>query len=357
MQNKRKVAGVVLAVGLGLAGGVPTTYASVNAVSAVQQKGVCKGTVKDMKGQPLIGATVVVKGTTVGTITDMDGNYVLDNVQQGAIIEVSFIGYKTTTQTYNGDKPLEFKLLDESELIDEVVVVGYGTQKKANLSGSVTSVSSEQIQNRPIQNLTSGLQGLMPGVTITGTNGAPGMDNGNIRVRGTGTLNNASPYILIDGIESSTMNALDPNDIENISVLKDASSAAIYGSKAANGVILITTKRGKSEKPTVSYSGYAGIQNLTDLVDRLSSYDYARMYNDALAAEGKSARFSDEILNKFKDGTDPNYPNTDWYGLAYKTGIMHRHNVSVTGGSDAVKYMGALGYLNQTGVLSNASRE
>ena len=237
------------------------------------------------------------------------------------------------------------------------MVVGYGTQKKANLSGSVSSVDSEQLQNRPIQNVSSGLQGLMPGVTITGTNGAPGMDSGNIRVRGTGTLNSASPYILIDGVESEAMGDLDPNDIASISVLKDAASAAIYGSKAANGVILITTKRGSTGKPKISYSGYISFQNTTETIDRLSSYEYASMYNDALKSEDKAPRFTPDEIQKFKDGTDPNYPNTDWYDLAYKTGIQHRHNINISGGNEHAKYMGSLGYLNQTGVLPNAGRE
>ena len=236
-------------------------------------------------------------------------------------------------------------------------MVGYGTQKKANLSGSVSSVDSEQLQNRPIQNVSSGLQGLMPGVTITGTNGAPGMDSGNIRVRGTGTLNSASPYILIDGVESEAMGDLDPNDIASISVLKDAASAAIYGSKAANGVILITTKRGSTGKPKISYSGYISFQNTTETIDRLSSYEYASMYNDALKSEDKAPRFTPDEIQKFKDGTDPNYPNTDWYDLAYKTGIQHRHNINISGGNEHAKYMGSLGYLNQTGVLPNAGRE
>lgn len=238
-----------------------------------------------------------------------------------------------------------------------MVVVGYGVQKKANLSGSVASVDKEQLQNRPIQNVSSGLQGLMPGVTITGTNGAPGMDSGSIRVRGTGTLNTASPYILIDGVESETMSSIDPNDIESISVLKDAASAAIYGSKAANGVILITTKRGSTGKPKISYSGYVSFQNATNMIDRLSSYEYASMYNQALQAEGKAPRFTDEEIQKFKDGTDPLYPNTDWYDLAYKTGIQHRHNLNIAGGTENVRYMGSIGYLNQTGVLPNAGRE
>lgn len=167
------------------------------------------------------------------------------------VLVFSYVGFTSKEVTASASAPVKVVLSEDTETLEEVVVVGYGTQKKANLSGSVASVDSEQLQNRPIQNVSSGLQGLMPGVTVTGTNGAPGQDAGNIRVRGIGTLNSASPYILIDGVESETMSAVDPNDIASISVLKDAASAAIYGSKAANGVILITTKRGATGKPRI----------------------------------------------------------------------------------------------------------
>lgn len=317
---------------------------------------MCKGVVKDAQGETIIGASVVVKGTTNGTITGFDGDFTLESAKKGDILEISFVGYVSQEVKWNGE-PLKITLKEDTKTLDEVVVVGYGVQKKANLSGSVASVDKEQLQNRPIQNVSSGLQGLMPGVIITGTNGAPGMDSGSIRVRGTGTLNTASPYILIDGVESETMSSIDPNDIESISVLKDAASAAIYGSKAANGVILITTKRGSTGKPKISYSGYVSFQNATNMIDRLSSYEYASMYNQALQAEGKAPRFTDEEIQKFKDGTDPLYPNTDWYDLAYKTGIQHRHNLNIAGGTENVRYMGSIGYLNQTGVLPNAGRE
>lgn len=321
----------------------------------VRQAQAIRGQVIDKKtGEPIIGASVLVKGTTVGTITDADGKFTI-NASLGSVLKVSFIGFKTVE--IQATESMKIYLTEDTETLEEVVVVGYGIQKKANLSGSVASVDKEQIQNRPIQNVSSGLQGLMPGVTITGTNGAPGMDSGSIRVRGTGTLNTASPYILIDGVESGTMSAIDPNDIESISVLKDAASAAIYGSKASNGVILITTKRGSSGKPRISYSGYVSFQNATNMIDRLSSYDYASMYNQALKSEGKAPRFTDEEIQKFKDGTDPMFPNTNWYDLAYKTGLQHRHNVNITGGTENVKYMGSLGYLNQTGILPNAGRE
>ena len=230
-------------------------------------------------------------------------------------------------------------------------------KKKANLSGSVAMVDSKELENRPIQNVSSGLQGLMPGVAITGTNGAPGQDAGKIRVRGIGTLNEAGPYILVDGIETGTLSAVDPNDIESISVLKDAASAAIYGSKAANGVVLITTKRGKTGQTKISYSGYLSFQNATNMIERMGSYEYASLLNQALEAEGMSKRFNDTELQKFKDGNDPLYPDTDWYDLAYKTGVQHRHNVNINGGSENVKYMASLGYLNQTGILPNAGRE
>ena len=340
----------------GISVGVAHATPSMLEANVVQQSNVCKGVVKDAQGETIIGASVVVKGTTNGTITGFDGDFTLESAKKGDILEISFVGYVSQEVKWNGE-PLKITLKEDTKTLDEVVVVGYGVQKKANLSGSVASVDKEQLQNRPIQNVSSGLQGLMPGVTITGTNGAPGMDSGSIRVRGTGTLNTASPYILIDGVESETMSSIDPNDIESISVLKDAASAAIYGSKAANGVILITTKRGSTGKPKISYSGYVSFQNATNMIDRLSSYEYASMYNQALQAEGKAPRFTDEEIQKFKDGTDPLYPNTDWYDLAYKTGIQHRHNLNIAGGTENVRYMGSIGYLNQTGVLPNAGRE
>lgn len=296
------------------------------------------------------------KGTTNGTITDFDGNFSLDGIKKGDVIVISYVGYQTQEIKWNGS-PLNVILKEDSKTLSEVVVVGYGTQKKANLSGSVAMVDSKELENRPIQNVSSGLQGLMPGVAITGTNGAPGQDAGKIRVRGIGTLNEAGPYILVDGIETGTLSAVDPNDIESISVLKDAASAAIYGSKAANGVVLITTKRGKTGQTKISYSGYLSFQNATNMIERMGSYEYASLLNQALEAEGMSKRFNDTELQKFKDGNDPLYPDTDWYDLAYKTGVQHRHNVNINGGSENVKYMASLGYLNQTGILPNAGRE
>lgn len=316
------------------------------------------GTVKDSNGEPIIGATIIEKGTTNGTVTDFDGNYTLE-LSENSTMVVSYIGYKTqefaTSQIKQGDFAIVLK--EDTEVLDEVVVVGYGTQKKVNLTGAVATVDSKLLDNRPVQNVSSALQGLMPGVTITSNGGRPGMDGSTIRVRGVGTLNNSSPYVLVDGVETGTLDSVDPDDIESISVLKDASSAAIYGAKASNGVILITTKRGKQGKPTVRYSGNIGIQKPTELVERLSSYDYARLLNQSMIDADVEPRFKPDEIQKFKDGTDPNYPNTQWYDLILQTGFQHKHNVNISGGSESFKYMASLGYLGQTGVIPNAERE
>lgn len=326
-------------------------------VSGIRQNGSCVGVVKDSAGETVIGASVVVKGTTNGTITGIDGDFSLSNVKKGDVIVVSFVGFTTKEVVWNG-QPLRVVLVEDSKTLEEVVVVGYGTQKKVNMTGAVAQLDSKALENRPIQNVSNALQGTMPGVQITSGQGRPGQDGATIRVRGVGTLNSADPYILVDGIETGTLNSVDPNDIESISVLKDAASAAIYGSKASNGVILITTKRGKAGKPRITYNGYVGVQNASEMIERMSSYDYARLYNQTLADQGLSKRFSDEDLQKFKDGSSPyTHPNTDWYDLAYQTGVQHSHNVNMSGGTEDVKYMGSVGYLHQTGILPNSERE
>ncbi len=325
-------------------------------VGISQQQKSLKGTVNDALG-PVAGASVVVKGTTNGTVTDMDGNFVLD-VNNGDILQVSFIGYVTQDIKYTGQATLTVNLVEDTQKLEEVIVVGYGTQKKVNMTGAVAQIDSKALENRPVQNVSTALQGTMPGVQVTSGGGRPGQDGGTIRVRGVGTLNTADPYILVDGIETGTMNSVDPNDIESISVLKDAASAAIYGSKASNGVILITTKRGKTGKPRISYNGYVGLQKPTEMIDRISSYDYARLYNQSMVEAGLNPRFEQSDLDKFRDGSSPyTHPNTDWYDEAYRTGVQHSHNVNVSGGTENVKYMGSVGYLGQTGILPNAERQ
>ncbi|MDE5677193.1 TonB-dependent receptor [Phocaeicola sp.] len=356
LKRLKSVSMLLFLGGLSVGNTATATAPEINTPAIVQQNGACKGIVKDATGEAVIGASVVVKGTTNGTITDFDGNFSLDNVKKGDVLVISYVGYQTQEIKWNGT-PLKVVLKEDSKTLSEVVVVGYGTQKKANLSGAVAQVNSEELTNRPISNVSSGLQGLMPGVTVTAGQGRPGEDGSNIRIRGVGTLNNASPYILIDGVESGSMNDLDPNDIESISVLKDASSAAIYGSKASNGVILITTKRGKTGAPRISYNGYVGFQNATATIDRVSSADYARLYNRIDDANGQPHRYSDEDIRLFENGTDPyGHPNTDWNDAAYQTGVIHKHNVNINGGTDQAKYMASIGYLGQTGILPNSER-
>lgn len=323
-----------------------------------QDKRGISGIVVDNSGEPIIGANIVVAGTSNGTITDINGNFSLGEVSEKDKLQISYIGYITKELAVGKNTNFRIELLEDMQAIDEVVVVGYGTQRRVNLSGAVAQVDSKELANRPISNISSGIQGLMPGVTVTSGQGRPGGDGSTIRIRGVGTLNSASPYILIDGIEAGSMNQIDPNDIESISVLKDASSAAIYGSKASNGVILITTKRGKAGATRISYSGNVGIQNPTRMVERLGSADYATLYNKALVENGKSARFSEEDIQKFRDGSSPyTHPNTDWYEEAYKTGLQHQHNVNVNGGTENVKYMASIGFLGQNGILPNSQRQ
>ena len=333
--------------------------ADANTFASIQQQKQQRitGVVTDANGDPIIGASVQAGGAALA-VTGADGSFSV-SVAPGTELQISYVGFATKTVVVkNGVSSYDVTLSDDSRALNEVVVVGYGTQKKANLSGSVAQLDGKTLGGRPIANVSSGLQGLLPGVTVTGASGAPGLDGGLILVRGVGTLNSASPYILIDGVEAGTLNSLDPQDIASISVLKDASSAAIYGSKASNGVILVTTKRGQNGAPKVNYSGFFGIQNATALMERMNSADAAYYYNKALERSGKAPRFSEEAIQKFRDGSDPyNYPNTDWYKLAFKTAWQNRHNVNVTGGNEFMKYLASAGYLKQSSILPNAGRE
>ncbi|MCH3982552.1 MAG: SusC/RagA family TonB-linked outer membrane protein [Prevotella sp.] len=317
------------------------------------------GCVLDPNGDPIIGASVFEKGTKNGTVTDINGNYTLISNNESPTLEISYIGFITQQVKARNGVITNITMKENAQNLEELVVVGYGSQKKENLTGSVSSVSSKELESRPITSVKAGIQGLVPGLQVTNSQGRPGEDNTSMIVRGVGTLNNASPYILIDGVESGTMSAIDPNDVESISVLKDAASAAIYGSKAANGVILITTKRGKSGKPTVNYNGTVGWQAATGYVKRMHAADAAEYLNKALLASGKSARFLPEDIEKFRDGSDPyGHPDTDWQDLAYQgNGFMHQHSASVNGGNDNASYMLSAGYLNQNGIMKHSNRE
>lgn len=327
-------------------------------VKNTTQQNTLTGIISDTNG-PVTGASVTIKGTTTGTFTDLDGNYSIP-VKKGDIILISYIGYDNQEIPYTGQKTLDIKLKADDELLDEVVVVGYGVQKKVNLTGSIATIDAKALENRPVSNVSAGLAGLLPGVTVSQTSGMPGSDTGTIRIRGTGTLNNANPMVIIDGIESS-MNSLDANDIESLTVLKDAASAAIYGSKASNGVILITTKRGKAGKSTINYSGNFGWQTPTTLPKYMGSAEYAELYNEAQLNDNPKVApmWTAEAIQKFKDGSDPyNYPDTDWQDLLYQgSGFQMSHNANISGGTENTRYMISMGYLSQDGVIKHSSKE
>ena len=274
--------------------GTDSTHSSL----IVHQNGrTIRGTVIDETGETVIGANVVVKGTTNGSITDVDGRFSLNNVPDGAILIVSYVGYEDLSVKVGVQSQLTIKLKESSELIDEVVVVGYASQKKVNLSGSVASVNMDDIaEKRPITNLSSSLAGMAAGVSVTSSSNKPGDDNASILVRGQGTLNNSSPLVIIDGVESN-INTVAPQDVESMTVLKDAASASIYGSRAANGVILITTKKGKSGKVNIDYTGYASLESIGRTLEPVSNYaDYMELMNEAYNNSGQPGRFSEATI-------------------------------------------------------------
>ena len=362
----------------GVANAIPVK--SVTGVENIQQNGTATARVVDAMG-PVIGASVVVKGTTNGVITDFDGNFSLQNVKKGDVIQISYVGYKTQEIVWNGS-PLSITLAEDSEMMEEVVVVGYGTQKKVNVTGAVSMVGTEAIESRPVANVTQALQGAVPGLNLSTTNSGGLLDGGmNINIRGTGSIGNGSvdsPLVLIDGIEGD-MNSLNPNDIESVSVLKDAASASIYGSRAAFGVILITTKSGKAGKVKVNYSGDLRFNTATQLPDMANSLNWATLFNAANINAGGSAIFNDETMDRIKNylagkytdpsqpeyyGTTPNYENgkwnnygsahanTDWFKEHYKENVPStQHNLSLSGGNEKVNWMLSGSFLLQNGLI------
>lgn len=307
------------------------------------------GTVRDSWSDPLVGVTVIQKGTTSGVSTLDDGTYSI-SVPEGAVLQFSCIGYKSVEKTVSGGS-LDVVLEDDMNMLESIVVVGYGTQKKANLTGSVASVSSDDIRDIPAANAASLLQGRLPGVVLTSNGGQAGKDNPEIRIRGVGTLSgNNNPMVVIDGIEAGVddIRQIAAADIDNVSVLKDAASAAIYGVRAANGVILITTKRGFESAPKINYSGNISLQKAAIMPDYVDSYNWALMYNESKNTDVYTA----DMLRKLKDGSDPDhFANTRWVDEMFRTAPMQQHSISVRGGSKNAHYAVSAGYLDQEGIL------
>lgn len=329
-------------------------------LTSTQQPKAVSGKVTDSNNAGLPGVSVVVKGTTTGVITDMDGKYTLAKVPENAILQFSFVGMKQQEIKTENQTTVNVILLDETIGIEEVVAVGYGVQKKVNLTGSISTVKfDDALDNRPITNGTQALGGKVSGVWVSQNSGKPGSDGAQLRVRGWGTMNNSNPLVIIDGVEGS-FEQLNPNDIESMSVLKDAASAAIYGSKAANGVILITTKQGRNnEKMEVNLSSYMGVQSLGRRYDLINnSAESMKLSNQALVNGGSSPVFPDNVVSAFESGTDKyKYPNTDWFNELFKPAIIQEHNVSIRGGSQQTSSFLSFNYLNQDGMVPNTNTE
>ena len=315
------------------------------------------GTVSDNEGSALIGVNVQVKGTNQGTSTNIEGGYQLPDVDTNSTLVFSYIGYQTTEVPVAGRSTIDVVLATDAALLEEIVVVGYGTQKKVNLTGSVSSVDFlGTLENRPITNASQALGGKASGVWVSQNSGQPGSDGAQIRIRGWGTLNNANPLVLIDGVEGS-INEVNPNDIENISVLKDAASAAIYGSKAANGVVLVTTKMGGFEDDVkINVSSYIGQQKLTkyyDIID--NSAEYMGLWNQALVNAGGSELFPQSLIQEYEQNTDPyTHPNVNFFDEVFRSAMIQEHNLSVRGGSEKVRFYISGNYLDQDGIMRNS---
>ena len=312
------------------------------------------GLVTDLSGEPLIGVSVLVKGTANGTVTDLDGKFMLV-ANNGDIFLVSYVGY-ISQEIKNDNKYLRIMMEEDTKKLEEVVVVGYGTQKKVNLTGAVSSLGADNIENKPVTQASQALAGLSSGVTVSMSSGRPGNDAASIKIRGLGTFSSAGsdPLVLIDGLDAS-INDVDPNNIKSISILKDAASAAIYGTRAANGVILIETKRGKKGKTQVSYDGYVGWQKVTETPDFVNSWEYATLRNEADKNEDKAMTYQPEEIEKFRNGSDPdNYPNVPHLKNLVNSGsgFQTSHSISIMGGGDKSSYLLSVGYLHQDGIVA-----
>ncbi|MBR5833014.1 MAG: TonB-dependent receptor [Bacteroidales bacterium] len=314
-----------------------------------------KGVVNDASGYPLIGVMVYEPGTSNGSMTDIDGNYTLTVSSDDAKIAFSSMGYLEHVENVAGRAVINVTLQDDTQTLDEVVVVGYGVQKKGTMTGSVASVSTEALTKAPTDNVSNMLGGKLPGLVSRQTSGLPGENQADIYIRGVSTTGSSSPLVLVDGVERDFSN-LDPSEIANITILKDAASAAVYGVKGANGVILVTTKRGDAAQTTITYNGAMTFSQNADMIELLDGPSYAYWHNLASDLDGIARQYSDLEIGYIKNGNDPQgvMGNTDWLDLIFKdVAVGHNHNVSITGGTDKVRYFVGGSALNQDGIISD----
>lgn len=302
------------------------------------------GSILDETGEPIIGANVVQKGTTNGTMTDLDGAFSL-NVPNNATLVISFIGYNSMEVNVAGKSKITVTLKEDTQKLEEVVVVGYGTQKKVTVTGAVTAIGADEITQAPVANISNALVGRLPGVRVQNTGGMPGQES-SVDIRGFG-----KPLILVDGIEQPGFQ-VDPNEIESISVLKDA-AAAIYGVKAGNGVVLITTKKGSAGKAKITYNGSVGFQSFTNYPDVVNAAQYAELVDEDAINHGNSPIYGPEKLALFREGTQDGYRSYNWKDiLTRKNAPQTQHNININGGSEDIKYFASVGYLDQEGIYS-----
>lgn len=359
---KRMVLGASLALfATGTLGAVGESSLSPHAdrVESILQQKTVKGRILDALGEPIIGANVLVKGTVNGVITDVDGNFTLHNVVVGDVIQISYIGYLTKeVKVTDNLTELKVSLKEDAQALEEVVVVGYGSEKKVNLTGSVANVNiAELSESRPITDVSQGLAGMAAGVQVTSSSNKPGENTASIMIRGQGTLNNAAPLVIIDGVEGA-LSSVQPQDIESLSVLKDAASAAIYGSRAANGVILITTRGGKQGKVKVEYNGYLSWESVGKTFDLVSNYaDYMELINEGLDNSDLPGTYSTTAITEWRQNAGKDllkYPNTNLMDAMFKTSLSNNHSIAVSGGSEKIRFYTSFGFLDNPGVMDNS---
>lgn len=316
------------------------------------------GVVVDDTGMPVIGATVAVSGTGKGTITDINGQFSIE-APEGAFLDITYVGYVPAKVRIENGKSLRIVIAEDTQKLDEVVVVAYGSQKKVNLTGSVASVNLDAVgEKRALTNISQALSGAMSGLLVTQSSGEPGSDGGSLMIRGQGTLNNSSPLIIVDGVIGA-MSDVNPNDVASVSVLKDAASSSIYGSRAANGVVLITTKQGSKDKLRVSYNGYIGSQTPTFNLDIVDNYaDYMDIINKASENADKVLPYDPALITEWRENSaiDPIlYPNTDWFSTMFSSAMIQNHNLQASGGTDKMNYLLSIGYLQNEGSLPGST--
>lgn len=329
-----------------------------HSLQVIQQVHKITGTVVDKAGLPVIGANVIVKGTTNGTVTDVEGRFSLE-IPENAVLLVSYIGYVEREMQVGDESALSIILQEDTQALEEVVVVGYGTQKKINLTGAVESISSDVIEDRPIKSVADALQGTALGVTVTSAAGQPG-EFSKIKIRGDASLNSDGALVLIDGMPGD-LNQVNPQDIENISVLKDAASSAIYGARAAEGVILVTTKSGKSTKTRVEYSGNISFNTPTRIPESTTAAEHARLSNLAFTNAGLAPNFTEEAINAINNHSTVSIPkgndwiytaDMDWIDLMMDRSFQQQHNLTVSRSQESLKYLFSAGWLDQDGMFS-----